>query len=240
MLDETLHYFRRLLSDESSGGSSPSLGDPSGDPSRGDGAAKVGFLRGEDGAAMVEFVLIFPIQLTLTLAILQFALLQYATLVVQQAADLSARAAAVSDVMTDLDGTTPDQKANEAALRMAARQCALLSPGIRADNQFNGGAAADTFSGLTMPTNGELKWGGNAFSEGREAQAYGLLQRVEAVRSDGEVNCTVTYDYLMSIPVGAQFMQSLNAGSRAQSAARGGRTVWPITRKGRCVAPWIR
>jgi len=188
---------------------------------------------------MVEFVLIFPLQLTMTLAILQFALLQYATLVVQQAADLSARAAAVHDVMGP-DSTTMPR--DDAALRMAARQCALLAPGIRA--RYNGGIGAGSFNanGYSVLPEGKLTWGGNGFSAGREAQAYGLLQKngVYTTVTPGQVECVVTFDYLMSIPVGAQFLIALNDDAWDQTTARGGYTVWPIKRTGRFVAPWVR
>jgi Flp pilus assembly pilin Flp len=223
VLVRTLHFIRKLLAEEEAGSSSPSAG------ARGEG-----FLRGEEGAAMVEFILIFPLQLTLTLAIIQFALLQYATLVVQQAADLSARAAAVHDVMGPGSASMPP---NDAALRMAARQCALLAPGIRA--RYNGGIGGNSFGG-TVPANGKMSWGGNGFSAGREAQAYGLMQSVTTNKTPGQMESVVTYDYLMSIPVGAQFLIMLNNDAWSRSDARGGFTVWPIKRTGRCVAPWVR
>lgn len=228
MLKRTLHFIRKLLAEEEAGSSSPTQAGVD---------AREGFLRGEDGAAMVEFILIFPIQLTMTLAILQFALLQYATLVVQQAADLSARAAAVHDVMGTDSATMPR---DDAALRMAARQCALLAPGIRA--RYNGGISGGSFNGkYTVLPEGKLSWGGgNGFSAGREAQAYGLMQDVTTSTVSGQVECVVTYDYLMSIPVGAQFLIMLNPAAWSQSTARGGHTVWPIKRTGRFVAPWIR
>lgn len=224
MLARTLDHLRKLLAEEEAGADAPTTG------------AREGLLRGEEGAAMVEFILIFPIQLTLTLAILQFALLQYATLVVQQAADLSARAAAVSDVMGADSANMPR---DDAALRMAARQCALLAPGIRA--RYNGGINANSFNGkYSVPADGKLTWGGNGFTAGREAQAYGLMQDVSTTASNGQVECVVTYDYLMSIPVGAQFLIMLNPGAWSASDARGGHTVWPIKRTGRFVAPWVR
>ena len=226
MLERTLHFIRKLLAEEQACGCSPSVG-----------AGEEGFLRGEDGAAMVEFILIFPLQLTMTLAILQFALLQYATLVVQQAADLSARAAAVHDVMGSGSTTMPR---DDAALRMAARQCALLAPGIRA--RYNGGISGGSFNGkYTVLPEGRLTWGGgNGFSAGREAQAYGLMQDVTTSVTNGQVESVVTYDYLMSIPVGAQFLIMLNPDAWDASDARGGHTVWPIKRTGRFVAPWVR
>jgi Flp pilus assembly protein TadG len=234
VLERSFHFLRNLLSDQGSGqvSSDQVSSDQAGSPPAGEQA---GFLQGEDGAAMVEFVIIFPLQLTLTLAILQFALLQYAYLVVQQAADLGARAAAVSDVMGADSAVMPPQ---DAVLRMAARQCALLAPGTRAE--YNGGIDATTFTGYTVPAEGKLSWGGNGFTDGREQQAYGLLRNVTATLSGGEANCEITYDYLMAIPVGAQFLILLNPKAKAATDARGGRTVWPITREGRCVAPWIR
>lgn len=223
MLQRSLHFIRKLLAEEEASSSSRSVG-----------AREEGLLKGESGAAMVEFILIFPLQLTLTLAILQFALLQYATLVVQQAADLSARAAAVHDVMGNNGAAMP---ADDAALRMAARQCALLAPGIRA--RYNGGINGGSFGGAA-PANGRLSWGGNGFSAGREAQAYGLMRSVTTTKTQGQIEAVVDYDYLMSIPVGAQFLISLNPAAWSRTDARGGFTVWPIKRTGRFVAPWIR
>ncbi|MBL4847040.1 MAG: pilus assembly protein [Planctomycetes bacterium] len=240
MFERPLQFLRRLLSDEGLGrAGSPDNSGGSPDNSGGspDNSGQPGFLQGEDGTTMVEFVLVFPIQLTLTLVILQFALLQYAYLVVQQAADLSARAAAVSDIMgPDSKGMT----ANDAAARMAARQCALLAPGTKA--VYNGGIDDASFTGPNsgLESTYPLEWGGRGFTGGRSKQAYGLLRVATATLATGEATTEITYDYLMPIPVGAQFLILLNPEAIAETAARNGRTVWPISRSGRCVAPWIR
>lgn len=221
VLFEPLGHLRRLLNSETS--SAESTPEPE------------GLLRGESGSAMVEFAVIFWPQLTLTLAIIQFALLQYGYLIVQQAADLGARAAAVHDIMgPDSQNMSPQ----DAVARMAARQCALLAPGMRAHSSID----ESTFGGGSVPAGGELKASGVG-GEARSKQVYSLLKVDKAEVSGGEANCQITFDYVLQIPVGAQFIVLLNGDARARTngAPYGGRyTVWPITRSGRSVAPWVR
>lgn len=190
-----------------------------------------GLLRGESGTAMVEFALFFWPQLVLTLAILQFALLQYGYLIVQQAADLGARAAAVYDLPGSIS-------ADDAARRMVARQCAVLAPGV----QESTGIEAGTFSGGSTPAEGELSWnsadGKLGFTPARGQQVYALLKEAKTTRAAGEITCDVTFEYVLQIPVGAQFLVGLNDIARGRSS--GDYTIWPIKRSGRSVAPWIR
>ena len=69
---------------------------------------------------MVEFGLVFPVQLLLTLAIIQFAYLAHAHMVVSQAAFQAARAGAVADV-----GVAPADRRE--AIRLAGSLGALLA-----------------------------------------------------------------------------------------------------------------
>ncbi len=147
----------------------------------------------ESGQAMVEFVLVFPMQLLLTLAIIQFAFLLHAHLVVYQAAFLGARAAAVSDLME------PRISAEEAAKRVVARTVAVLT--ASGDGPLGDGISPP--HALDWPARGG-RWG---FEPERQRQAYALLRRVTVTPTDvssnpdGYVSCDVEFDYLLSVPV---------------------------------------
>lgn len=147
--------------------------------------------RDEGGAAMVEFVIVFPAQLLLSLILIQWAYLANAVTVVNQAAFLAARAAAVADGM---DGVN----AQDAARRSAARTLAALTSSYPSNTPGS------------IPSNGRLSWpaqGGRlGYSQARQQQAYGHLEvRVHPHPQDGYVSCEVIYDYVMAIPVANNF-----------------------------------
>ena len=71
----------------------------------------------ESGAVMTEFAIAFPAQLFVTLAIMQFALILVAHVLVEHAAFAGARAALVADVA----GVNPHDRALSAA-------CFVLNP----------------------------------------------------------------------------------------------------------------
>jgi Flp pilus assembly protein TadG len=188
----------------------------------------------EEGAALVEFVLVFPIQLALTMTVIQFALVLYAHIVVYQAATLGARAAAVADLM-------PGISAEAAASRVVARQVAALTP-LR---------PAGTFStaGAVRPSgaDGDLRWqndsGSHGYSTQRQDEAYNLLARAVTINAvpnpPGVFACDVAFDYVMIIPVGAQFIAEFNALVTATSVRRGSQATFPVHRVGFFVAPWL-
>ncbi|MGE0706459.1 MAG: TadE/TadG family type IV pilus assembly protein [Planctomycetota bacterium] len=189
--------------------------------------------RGEEGAALVEFALIFPLQLMLTLTIIQFALVLYAHIVVYQAACLGARAAAVGDLMDDV-GKSPQA----AAHRVVARQVAVLTPV----------APAGSFNGGQVPQGGALRWRANGgtygYSDQRQQEVYALLRNVNVSRDsaaggDGVFACDVEFDYVMIIPVGGQAIASFSNLVLQASQRNGDFATFPVHRVGFFIAPWL-
>ncbi len=202
----------------------------------------------EHGQAMIEFVLVFPIQLLLTLCILQYAYLAHAQLVVGHAAFMGARAAAVAD-----DNLMEGMTQQDACRREVARICAQLTSG-----DATGGAPG------TVPPNGELKWqaegGGYEVKGPYAAEAYSLLEDpiVYPEKQDGYVSVDITFNYVMTIPVAnhlfARFSRRAGGGGGgggdefffgtqgAYNAAtiKYGSTVFPIRRAGFISTPWTK
>jgi hypothetical protein len=81
----------------------------------------------ERGQAMVEFAIVFPIQLFLTLAALQLAHFMIAKLVVNHAAYASARAALVIREGVDSDGNDWQARASDAINRAAITICSPIT-----------------------------------------------------------------------------------------------------------------
>ncbi|MDP6506592.1 MAG: pilus assembly protein, partial [Planctomycetota bacterium] len=82
---------------------------------------------GERGQAMVEFAIVFPIQLFLTLAMMQLAHFMIAKLVVNHAAYASARAALVIREGVDSDGNDWQVRASDAVNRAAITICSPIT-----------------------------------------------------------------------------------------------------------------
>lgn len=189
----------------------------------------------ESGQAMVEFVLVFPIQLLLSLSILQFCFLAHAYLTCQHAAFMGARAAAVAD-----DGLMPGLNQTEAATRVVARLVSPLTSG-------EPGAGGNVIAPLRWKAEG----GGIGVLPPREQEAYGNLEvRVQHEKEKGYVACAVTYDYILQIPVANHFIAQLGGGGshfwygergayNAASQARG-KTAWRIERVGFISTPWTK
>lgn len=182
----------------------------------------------ESGQALVEFVIVFPVQLFLTLAILQFALIMNAHVVVQQAAFLGARAAAVSDTMTSV---TPKQAAD----RIVARQLAVLTSGDK------------DVKGRTVPSNGKLEWEMKGkkrygFTEGRAEEAYSMLEMpdIHDLRDkEGYLSCYVEYNYVLTIPVANSFFAMSTPRNRTASNKKKLK-VFVVRRTGFVATPWTQ
>jgi Flp pilus assembly protein TadG len=184
----------------------------------------------ESGQAMVEFVLVFPVQLFLTVGIIQFAFIAHAYLVVGQAAFMGARAAAVADMST---GITPGR----AAERQVARTVALLTTGN--PNTTVGEA------GAVNPPAGEMQWSAQAasgtgttgtfgFNDNRAQEAYGLLARSRAPfaqeERQGEYwSCEVVFNYMVLVPI----VMPVGSGPTIN-----GRRTFRIQRVGYIATPW--
>jgi hypothetical protein len=190
--------------------------------------------RDESGAAMVEFVLVFPIQLFLSLAILQFAFVAKAHIIVEQAAFAGARAGAVADCAlpgghTDVAGWRSLGK--QAAERAAARLLGVVTSGdagaaTTIANGNPGTGTPGTGTGNAPTTNAQpIEWTAGdgsrrGYSANRVQEAFGHLGvDFQPYPQDGYVACEITYDYTMMIPVANHFF------ARAQKVFWGG----PVT-----------
>ncbi len=196
----------------------------------------------ESGQAMVEFVLVFPVQLFFTLAVIQFAMIAHAYIVVGQAAFMGARAAAVSDAMGD-PANPNDITPTDAATRIAARTVGTLTTG--------GGDVSYTAAGGTI-LNDTSQRGYNAlvwtargssygYSTNRQEEAYQILRvRADTYPNRGYVACEVKLDYILQIPVAGHLFATLGAASDSRAIARDGRalTSFRIQRVGFVATPW--
>ena len=190
----------------------------------------------ESGAAMVEFAVVFPVQLVLTLALIQFAFLAQAHMVVQHAAFAGARAEAVADGMIDRTTNQPIP-AGDAAKRSAARVLATLTAGAEIQSDP---AGLGTQPAIGLPTN--LRWnntaGGNQVHPLKQQEAYSLM-RIELGRTDNAVGVVVQYDYVMAIPVAAWLFAKLQGIPEADRVQLGqGLHPWRIRRKAYISTPW--
>ncbi|MBX3471297.1 MAG: pilus assembly protein [Planctomycetes bacterium] len=202
----------------------------------------------EGGQAMVEFVLVFPIQLLLTLCVIQFAFIAHAHLVVEQAAFLGARAGAVADVG---QGGFTDEGAwraagTKAARRVAARTCAVLTSSM-------GVSDAPL---LDQDDRAAMRWssaegGSVGFSDVRVQEAFKHLDVKFTPRpQQGYVACEVTYDYTMMIPVAnhlfarTQIVFQLNLGGQGNAygapSQERQRTVYRVRQASFIPTPWTR
>lgn len=204
-----------------------------------------GLHRDDAGQAMVEFVLVFPIQLLLSLCVLQFAFIAHAHLVVEQAAFMGARAAAVADagIPNGFDDEAGWRAAGaKAAKRVAARICAVLTSG----------EAPASPATLDDDDRKAMRWSAQGTSYGfddeRVQEAFKHLEvTVLPYPQDGYIGCQVTYDYVLVIPVanhifaGAQTIFRLggpgdyNEPSRARQ-----RTCFRVRQVSFISTPWTR
>lgn len=175
----------------------------------------------DSGQGMVEFVLVFPMQLLLTLAIIQFAFLVHAHLVVAQGAFLGARAAAVSDM---IEGVSTQ----EAARRVVARQLGVLTSG---GHELGAGDSH------------RLDWGASGgrvgYPEHRQREVFALLHKCDASPNDvannpdGFVSCDVEFDYILNVPVANTFFAQFSAAPGAH-----GYKTFRVRRVGFVATPW--
>jgi hypothetical protein len=196
----------------------------------------------ESGAAMVEFVVVFPVQLTLTLLLIQFAFLAHAHMVVQHAAFVGARDAAVYDGMTGmtLSGLEADPiSANDAALRAAARTVSVLAAGVTPTAA--GGRSLTTKPNIA-PMKSDFRWGssegGRQVPDIKQQEAYSLIN-LELEETHNAVGLTVEYDYVMIIPVANKMLadiQGLPTNERVQLP--GGMHAFRVRRKAYVPTPW--
>lgn len=200
----------------------------------------------ESGQAMVEFVLVFPVQLLLSLLILQFCFVAHAHLVVQQAAFLGARAGAVADVAPDTDFEKVDDW--RAAGKKAARRVAGRTVGV-----LTSGGTPAVPGGTDDDDTKAMRWhnasnGGREFSSQRVQEAFGHLDvKFLPYPQDGYVGCSVTYDYVMFIPVANHILAKSQmifnfggSGTYNEASQERQRTCYRIKRVSFIPTTWTR
>ncbi|RME05120.1 MAG: hypothetical protein D6805_00685 [Planctomycetota bacterium] len=129
-------------------------------------------MRREDGQAMVEFVLVFPVQLLFTLGIIQICLLFIGKQITEYAAFCAARAALVGE---------------------DAKKAAVLACSTVAFSRRSGGGGGPQLAGW-----GRLAGYGNAE---RKTQVYITTSSVGSLLGRGEVRASVRHDFELVIPV---------------------------------------
>ncbi|MBI2191789.1 MAG: pilus assembly protein [Planctomycetes bacterium] len=107
---------------------------------------------GQHGQVTVEFALVFPIQLFLTLAVMQLAHMYMAKLVVNHSAFSAARAALAVTEGTDWQGLTWQDRAGTEALLAAAMVCAPIT-GVDTDGMSSPPSSTDV---LAIPGWGDV------------------------------------------------------------------------------------
>lgn len=206
-----------------------------------------GLRRDESGQAMVEFVLVFPVQLVLSLCVLQFAFIAHAHLVVEQAAFMGARAAAVADVGVPrgFDDEAGWRAAGaKVAKRVAARTCAVLTSALAPASP----ATIDAEDRAAMRWFGE--GGGHELGDVRVQEAFKHIDVAVLPRArDGYIGCQVTFDYVMVIPVAnhifAHAQMKFGLGASADDPYNGPsqerqRTCFRVRQVSFISTPWTR
>jgi Flp pilus assembly protein TadG len=199
----------------------------------------------ESGAAMVEFVLVFPVQLLITLVILQFAFVAHAHLVVEQAAFLGARAGAVADC--DQDAGHTDVAAWKASGKRAAENVAARTIGVLTSGEPPTTPSASTVK-LEWTKGDGTKFG---FSAVRQQEAFAHMKvTFEPYPADAYVSCEIEYDYTMMIPVANHLFARAQtffwqgpvtaADYAGTPSAQRGKTVFRIKRVSFIPTPWTR
>jgi Flp pilus assembly protein TadG len=165
----------------------------------------------ESGAVLLEFAIVFPAQLFLTLAIMQFTLILVAHVMVQHAAFAAARAALACDV--------PLREGQQANPQRAAIQAAALILGT---------IASDDGQNDQMPP--EVTSWRNRNGDVTIAQAKGAYGKttVQLASQRTYVSAIVRHDYVLWIPVANKFFAGLSVlgiqggnGANAASQQRG-------------------
>ncbi len=137
----------------------------------------------EEGQAIVEFAIAFPIQLLIMLSIMQLALIYVGNQVVTYSAYQAARSAAVAGSYAD---------AEERAHRAAALICSpITGPTIRGSNVGHGDIR---HAAIELPGWGELPGSGVSSRLKTHVSALNFLP-------PNEIEATVTHYYELTLPV---------------------------------------
>jgi hypothetical protein len=216
----------------------------------------------ESGVALLEFAVVFPAQLFLTLAIMQLSLLIVGHVLVQHAAFAAARASLVQDVPPPGSGSGGGGGRVTSQMQTAAEHAAavVLVPISPPDSEMQSapgvleGGTTRTFK--ATPT--DLSWptsGGGTFQINRQRGAYALSQVLldenipNGVSSPDYSAAQVSFDFPLVIPVvGRWFAQAgpyllYGVPSNARDVNGIVNTVYPtllITKTAFVPRPWSR
>jgi Flp pilus assembly protein TadG len=194
----------------------------------------------ESGAALIEFTVVFPVQLFITLAIMQLSLIYVGHVLVQHAAFAAARAALVQDVPSG-QGMNPQSAATQAA----AIVLSAISP---PDADMGSASGVQGNNGGTTPINhgpSNLSWqtqSGGSFSLGRMQGAFGLTTvTVDPgnVATPDVCVAEVTFQMPLVIPVVSRFFAQAGAGGQLVGAGYNYSTL-AITKDGFVPRPWSK
>lgn len=147
----------------------------------------------ESGQGLLEFVIVFPAQFFVILAIMQFSFLSVGHVVVQHAAFVGARAALVADTMVQDEGGAAGSVDPRTAASEAARiTCAAISQSGDAT------PLAAPRSGSTVTINQSKEVMAGATDAGT---------RVEYREEQNYISVVVEHDYRLIIPVARRFFE---------------------------------
>ena len=156
----------------------------------------------EEGQAMVEFAIAFPLQLLIMFAIMQLALVYVAKQVVSYASYSAARAAVVSD---------SPQDAYRRALRAGALICSpITGPTVEGSN-FTASELLSDRNMIVVPGWGLLPKSGVS----RRLKTH--VSRLD-YPAPGEVEVTVTHYYELTLPLVNHIFAWLARGERVEQA----------------------
>jgi hypothetical protein len=171
---------------------------------------------GEDGQAMVEFALTFPLLLTLVTLVMQFALVFNGTALVRYAAYNAARSASVHLPLNQNDGG--NARVQERARTAAALSLAPVSPPVFG-SIFPGSAPALDLPGLPIANRFAYAWATLLLTDGIKIQRRGDFEAGSGASSSGwgirePVYVTVNYHFALMIPPADQALWRLGGRAR--------------------------
>jgi len=131
----------------------------------------------ESGQAMLEFVLVFPVQLLITLGIIQFALMKTGQITVNHAAFAAARAVLVADSAGRSGG------------------------GAQADAEDAARIVMSAVAGTTRSRAGGRSYDIPGWGKLHRSYAASEKTRVQIFSQEGDVAVEVSHDFELSVPV---------------------------------------
>lgn len=161
----------------------------------------------ESGVAMTEFAIAFPLQLFVTLAIMQFSLILIGHVLTQQAAFAAARSALVYDVPRD-GAQNGGQVAADMSGQAKRAAAYVLMPLCPTNSEWAG------FGGPATPANGAIQLG----TDDRSIAAFQLVRGanggpiITTGPNDDYVGAAVEFEMVLTIPVVNHWFAKIGVG----------------------------